>query len=91
MILFRLYYEFFKIGLFSVGGGLATLPFLHELMNKTGWFTMTDLSNLIAISECTPSNFKKTIRKSSSNGFNFKPKKRGFNEKSRRSCCRPTC
>ena len=54
MLLIRLFWEFFKIGLFSIGGGLATLPFLYELLNKTHWFTMTDLSNLIAISECTP-------------------------------------
>lgn len=54
MLYLRLYFEFFKIGLFSIGGGLATLPFLQELMHKTGWFTMNDLSNLIAISECTP-------------------------------------
>lgn len=54
MILFRLFYEFFKIGLFAVGGGLATIPFLNELSVKTGWFTQTDLADMIAISESTP-------------------------------------
>ena len=49
-----LYFEFFKIGLFSIGGGLATLPFIYELMKKTHWFTMTDVSKMIAISESTP-------------------------------------
>ncbi len=54
MILLQLYYEFFKIGLFSIGGGLATIPFIKELMEKTAWFTMNDISNMIAVSECTP-------------------------------------
>ncbi len=54
MMYLELFYEFFKIGLFSIGGGLATLPFLYDLMEKTGWFTMNDLSNLIAVSESTP-------------------------------------
>ena len=54
MILFILFYEFFKIGLFSIGGGLATLPFLYALSDKTGWFTHDALANMIAISESTP-------------------------------------
>lgn len=53
-ILLRLYFEFFKIGLFSVGGGLATLPFLSEMGEKTGWFSSSDISNMIAVSESTP-------------------------------------
>ena len=54
MIYLRLAWEFFKTGLFSVGGGLATLPFLYAMSAKTGWFTATDISNMIAISESTP-------------------------------------
>ena len=54
LLALRLYWEFFKIGLFSIGGGLATLPFLEELMHTTGWYTSQDLANLIALSECTP-------------------------------------
>lgn len=50
----RLFYEFFKTGLFAIGGGLATLPFLHEISEKTGWFTTQDISNMIAVSESTP-------------------------------------
>ena len=50
----QLAWEFFKTGLFSVGGGLATLPFLYSMSAKTGWFTMMDISNMIAISESTP-------------------------------------
>lgn len=54
MILLRLMYEFCKTGFFAVGGGLATLPFLYEMAEKTGWFTNQDILNLIAISESTP-------------------------------------
>lgn len=50
-----LFLEFFKIGLFAVGGGPATLPFLRELANKSyGWYTEQDLANFVAISEGTP-------------------------------------
>lgn len=54
MITLRLFYEFFKIGLFAIGGGLATIPFLYNLSDKTGWFLRPDISNMIAISESTP-------------------------------------
>ena len=54
MILLRLFYEFFKIGLFSVGGGMATLPFLYDLADSTGWFSATQLTDMVAISESTP-------------------------------------
>lgn len=54
MILVRLFCEFFKAGLFAIGGGLATLPFLQEISQTTGWFSQQDLLDLIAISESTP-------------------------------------
>ena len=54
MIYLRLFYEFFKTGLFSIGGGLATLPFLYEMSTKTGWFTTADIADMIAVSESTP-------------------------------------
>lgn len=54
MMLVSLFFEFFKIGLFAVGGGLATLPFLYELADKSHWITTGDISNLVAISESTP-------------------------------------
>ena len=54
MIYLKLFLEFFKVGLFSVGGGLATLPFLYDMGNKTGWFTAEDVANMLAISESTP-------------------------------------
>lgn len=53
-IYLRLMYEFAKTGLFAIGGGLATLPFLYEMAEKTGWFTNQDILNLVAISESTP-------------------------------------
>ena len=54
MVLLRLFFEFCRVGLFSVGGGLATIPFLTDLGERTGWFGPGDLANMIAISESTP-------------------------------------
>lgn len=54
MILLQLFYEFFLTGLFSIGGGLATLPFLYNMSDKTGWFSHQQLADMIAISESTP-------------------------------------
>ena len=48
------FYEFFKTGLFALGGGLATIPFLTEMMNKYHWFTADMLTDMIAVSESTP-------------------------------------
>ena len=50
----RLFWEFFKTGLFAVGGGMATLPFLHDIGESTGWYTQADLMNMLAESESTP-------------------------------------
>ena len=54
MLLIELFFAFFKIGLLAVGGGLATLPFLYELTAAYDWITVSDISNLVAISESTP-------------------------------------
>ena len=54
MLYLRLFYEFFKTGLFAVGGGMATLPFLYDLSDSTGWFTHGQLADMIAVSESTP-------------------------------------
>ncbi len=54
MIFLKLFFEFFKVGLFAVGGGLATLPFLYDLAYKTGWFDAAELINILAVSESTP-------------------------------------
>lgn len=49
-----MFFEFFKTGLFAVGGGLATIPFLREISIRYGWYTLKDLSTMIAVSESTP-------------------------------------
>ena len=54
MILLKLFWEFFKTGLFAVGGGMATLPFLYSMSEKTDWFTAAQLADMIAVSESTP-------------------------------------
>jgi chromate transporter len=53
-ILVELFFRFFFVGTFSIGGGLATLPFLTDMGEATGWFTQLDISNMVAISESTP-------------------------------------
>ena len=54
MIYLTLFLEFFKVGLFSVGGGLATIPFLYELAAKYNWFDNQMLMDMIAVSQSTP-------------------------------------
>jgi chromate transporter len=54
MTFLHLFIEFFKTGLFAVGGGLATLPFLYDIADRYDWFTRADLANMLAISESTP-------------------------------------
>ena len=54
MIYLQLFWEFFQTGLFAVGGGMATIPFLYDMSDKTGWFTHQDLANMIAVGESTP-------------------------------------
>ena len=54
MIFLELFFRFFKAGLFAVGGGLATLPFLYEISDATGWFSHAQLADMVAISESTP-------------------------------------
>ena len=54
MIYLQLFWEYFKAGLFAVGGGMATIPFLYEIADRTGWFTHRDLANMLAVSESTP-------------------------------------
>ena len=54
MIYLSLFWEFFKTGLFSVGGGMATLPFLYKMAETKGWFTAEQLADMVAVSESTP-------------------------------------
>ena len=55
MILIKIFLEFFKIGLFTFGGGYAMIPLIEkEIVNKYHWLTMEQFTDLIAISEMTP-------------------------------------
>ena len=54
MLLLELFARFFVVGLFAVGGGLATLPFLQKMGEATGWFGAAQISDMVAISESTP-------------------------------------
>ncbi len=54
MIYALLCWEFFKIGLFAVGGGLVTVPFLFDLAETYGWFSASELADMIAVSQSTP-------------------------------------
>jgi chromate transporter len=54
MLYLSIFFEFFKTGLFAVGGGLATLPFLYAMSSETGWFTRSDIANMLAIAQSTP-------------------------------------
>lgn len=54
MIYLQLIFEFFKTGLFAIGGGLVTIPFLAKMGEDYGWFTNSELANMFAISESTP-------------------------------------
>ena len=53
-VLWQLIVEFFKVGLFAAGGGLASIPFLTEISQKYNWYTLDDLTTMIAVSESTP-------------------------------------
>ena len=64
MLYLQLFWEFFKTGLFAVGGGLATLPFLQDMADRTGWFTHAQLADMLAV--CTTATifsiqFKRTM------------------------------
>lgn len=54
MIYLKLFLEFFHIGLFSFGGGYATLPFLYHIADVQKWYTTKQLSDMIAVSSITP-------------------------------------
>ncbi len=54
MIYFLLFREFALIGLFAIGGGLATLPFLYDLADRTAWISHAQIADMIAVAESTP-------------------------------------
>ncbi len=53
-VFLQLIFEFFKTGLFAVGGGLATLPFLYDIASKYDWLDVSVMPDMIAVSESTP-------------------------------------
>ena len=57
MLLLELFYTFFKIGLFTFGGGYAMLPLIQEEVIAHGWLSMEELVDFVAISESTPGPF----------------------------------
>jgi chromate transporter len=54
MIYLLLIYEFFKTGLFSFGGGYATIPFLYHISETYGWYTIKELTDMVAVASITP-------------------------------------
>ena len=54
MIYLKLVYEFFKIGLFSFGGGYATIPFLYHISQRFGWYSLDELTQMVAVASITP-------------------------------------
>ncbi len=57
MIYLTLFWEYFKIGLFTIGGGYAMLPLVTQIVEKYGWLTDAELLNFIGIAESTPGPF----------------------------------
>ena len=54
MIILNLFAEFFKIGIFSFGGGYATIPFLYNISEVHNWYSLQELSQIIALASITP-------------------------------------
>ena len=54
MIYLKLFYEFFKIGLFTFGGGYAMIPLVRDTAINSGWLLADEFSSLIAVCESTP-------------------------------------
>lgn len=53
-VFWELFYEFFQIGLFAIGGGPATIPFLMDLPSRHDWYEVIDVTHMLAVSESTP-------------------------------------
>ena len=52
-----LFWEYFKIGLFTIGGGYAMLPLVTQVVERRGWLTSAELINFIGVAESTPGPF----------------------------------
>ena len=61
MLYFQLFFVFFKIGLFSFGGGLAMLPLLEKELIPRAWITTTEFYNLVAVSQATPGSISVSL------------------------------
>ncbi len=57
MVFLTLFWEYFKIGLFTIGGGYAMLPMVQQVIEKYGWLTRKELINFIGVAESTPGPF----------------------------------
>lgn len=57
MVFLTLFWEYFKIGLFTIGGGYAMLPMVQQVIEKHGWLTRKELINFIGVAESTPGPF----------------------------------
>lgn len=53
-LLSQLFLQFFHVGVFSFGGGYATLPFLYDIVDKFHWYSAKQLTDMLAISSITP-------------------------------------
>ena len=54
-VLLQLFWSFFQIGLFSIGGGYASLPLIeHQVVDVHGWLTASQLTDIVTISQMTP-------------------------------------
>ncbi|QIK52439.1 chromate transporter [Jeotgalibaca porci] len=55
MLLLELFWSFFKIGLFTIGGGYASLPLIeNEIVNAKAWITVQEYTDIITISQISP-------------------------------------
>jgi len=54
MLYLQLFLQFFHVGVFSFGGGYATLPFLYNIADKYHWYTAKQLTDMLAIASITP-------------------------------------
>ena len=61
MIYLDLFWTFFKIGLFTFGGGYAMLPLIQAEVAAHGWLSTESLLNFVAVSESTPGPFAVNI------------------------------
>ena len=57
MELLLLFWEYFKVGLFTIGGGYAMLPMVNQMIERQGWLTQQELTDFIGIAESTPGPF----------------------------------